>query len=516
MSHDSDCELNYSGFTSCMNTASYEASAKSVEMLLCSQEFKFAICNAIRSIPEGQASECVRQLTSDISNSLEWIKTSCSVVAEKEAGNLKRSSSLLHFDLQMELLGKDLAEIYALMLDSLNVTTGNSSLLGVSIEGLVTVIRPAMSSLVALQLDGVNEFISSVIGRTFYSRVAEGKNDLRKLRASSHWIFVLFFRLYMSCRSLYRQSVSLMPPTSAKKMSAIMGDFYTTHTGRDWVERTDWTEPGFFSWIVQPSASLPNIIQSILDLYTQDRPVACSHLIYVLHSMALQRLVDLNRHIKSFDYILQSNDKLLREKLMDDDSLSHCCKKEIKSYKKKSRKWKSSVAVLREEAMGLTDFIMGSVSLVTKKQQCFSSFDDTTGEDTCVKAIHEDDAWDLGFCAVNEKTLPTAIWWVLCQNIDIWCTHASKKKLKTFLSLLICTSLPHPGSSFGELNRHNANEAGYQRKATMRQISIELLSDTTLYEQKVSQYCESNRLSPFQKCIYIYIYILVHACAYVF
>ncbi|RVW13171.1 hypothetical protein CK203_097773 [Vitis vinifera] len=420
-------------------------------MLLCSQEFKFAIYNAIRSIPEGQASECVRQLTTDISDSLKWMKTSCSVASGKESGNPKQSGSLLGFDLQVELLEK---------------------------------------------LDGVNEFISAVTERIFYNRVAECKNDFRKLRASTHWIFVLFFRLYMSCRSLYRQSISLVPPTSAKKMSAVMGDFYIAHTGRDWVEKTDWTDQGYFSWIVQPSASLPNIIQSILDLYPQDGVVTCSPLVYVLHTMALQRLVDLNRQIKSFEYLLQSNNKLVQEKLMDDDGLSQCHEKDIKSNKKKSRKWKRFVAVLREEAMGLTDFMMGSVSLVTKKQQYFSSFDDTTRKDTCAKALHEDDAWDLGVCAVNEKTLPTAIWWVLCQNIDIWCTHAAKKKLKTFLSLLICTSLPHIGSSFGEVKKHNTNEPGYQRKVSVGQISMELLSDTTLHI--ASRFCRNleKSLSP--------------------
>lgn len=36
--------------------------------------------------------------------------------------------------------------------------------------------------------------------------------------------------------------------------------------------------------------------------------------------------------------------------------------------KKKSRKCKSFIAILREETMGFTDFMMGSVSLVTKKK----------------------------------------------------------------------------------------------------------------------------------------------------
>ena len=103
--------------------------------------------------------------------------------------------------------------------------------------------------------------------------------------------------------------------------------------------------------------------------------------------------------------------------------------------------------------MGFTNFMMGSVSLVTKKQQCFSNFDDVTCKGTCAKTLHEDDAWDFRVCVVNEKTLPTAIWWVLCQNIDIWYTNAAKKKLKTFLSLLICTSLSRIRSSFGEVKK---------------------------------------------------------------
>lgn len=485
VSHDSDCELNYPGFMSYMNSASQEACAKSVGMLLCSQQFKFSIFNAIRSIPEGQTSDCVQHLTRDISDSLKWMEICCTVAAGKESGNLKQSSSLLGFDLQVELLGKGLAEIYTLVLDSLNVTTGNSSLVGASVEGLMTVMRPSMTSLVALQPDGVNEFISSVTGRTFYRRVAECDISQRKLRVSTRWIFLLFFRLFMSCRSLYRQLISLVPPTSAKKISEIMGDFYTAHTGRDWVEGTDWMDQGYFSWIVQHSGSLPNIIQSILDLDPQDRVVAYPPLVYVLHTMALQRLVDLNRQIKSFEYLLKRNDKLVQEELMNGVGLPQC--KDIKSAKKNSRKWKSHIAVLREEALSLTNIMMESLSLVTKKQRCFSSFDDTTCNDTFTKALHEiDGAWDLGVGDVNENTLSTAIWWILCQNIDIWCVYAAKKKLKTFLSLLIQTSLRCIVSSYEEIT--NANELSYLGKVTVQQISVELLSDTTLYEQKVRKY----------------------------
>lgn len=63
--------------------ASYEAYAKSVGMLLCSQEFKVSVHKAISSIPEGQASGCIQQLAEDISESLIWIKLCCSRMLEK-------------------------------------------------------------------------------------------------------------------------------------------------------------------------------------------------------------------------------------------------------------------------------------------------------------------------------------------------------------------------------------------------------------------------------------------------
>jgi hypothetical protein len=87
--------------------------------------------------------------------------------------------------------------------------------------------------------------------------------------------------------------------------------------------------------------------------------------------------------------------------------------------------------------------------------------------------------------------LPTATWWILCQNIDIWCCHAAKKKLKLFLSLLIRTFLPSSTSSFVKVGKPHINEPSQLRKVTMHQISSELLSNSILYEQKVRHLTES-------------------------
>ncbi|KAM1760706.1 hypothetical protein ACFX12_003553 [Malus domestica] len=99
-SHNGDDERNYTRFVISLHG---EAHAKSVEMLLCSQEFKL------------QSNKLLSPYQKD-----------------KQVGVLDVQSSLQAFNLEAELLGRVLSEIYALVLDSLFATTGNCNLLGVS------------------------------------------------------------------------------------------------------------------------------------------------------------------------------------------------------------------------------------------------------------------------------------------------------------------------------------------------------------------------------------------------
>ncbi|XP_031260000.1 uncharacterized protein LOC116118175 [Pistacia vera] len=477
VSRDNNGETSYSRFLSGMNSLPCQAYAKSVEVLSCSQEFKFSIQNAIRSMPEGQGSGCIRQLTADISESMNWMKESCAVADGKEFNNLKaRDCAILGFDLQAELLGRDLSEIYLLVLDSLIVTTGNSNLVGLSIKDLMTVICPFINGLVQLQVDSVNDFLFSVTGRTFKNGMSGNNNDSLKCGLSAKWIFVFFFRLYVSCRSLYKQAISLMPPDSSKKMSATMGDSLMAYSGRDWMEKTDWTDEGYFSWGVQPSNSLINVINFFSDIYIKDDVAECCPLIYVLLTMALQRLVDLNRQIKSLEYLLQNNENAVQFNLLGKSDLSQ--------YRKKCKKWRKRISVLNKEAAVLTEFMMGYVSLVENMHPVISSSDDVSFEDKCVQELHASDKWNMSVCAMDEKSLPTAVWWIVSQNIDIWCTHAASKKLKMFLSVLIHTSCSCVTNNFSSFGKHSINEAGHLKAVTVHQISAELLRDSFLYEHK--------------------------------
>lgn len=468
ISHDGDGEVNYTRFLTPLHD---KAHAKSVGMLLGSHEFKHAIHSALKCMPEGQASACLQHLITDISESLKWMKTNDSVVDENK---FVKPDSGSRFDLQAELFGRGLSEVYALVLNSLTVTTGNSNLVGVSVKDLITVLCPYMSTLVGQQPDAANKFLFSVTGISSDTNLAGNKNDLQSIRFSTHWIFVFFFQLYMSCRILYRQAASLMPPDSSRKMSAAMGDSFTAFSGGDWLHKTDRMNDDYFSCFLQPSASLLSVIQAISNIFVPGAADCCP-LIYVIHAMALQRLVDLNRQIKSFEYLLQNNDSLVQSGLLDDADLSR--------YKKRNKKLERRISILMQEAAGLTGFMMEHLSLVSNTQQPISTSDDRICKESFA---HESGEWDFGVSSVNKKSLSTAIWWILCQNIDIWCNHAVKKKLKMFLSLLIHTFISYGRNSFGQVGEHHSNKTNQLNRVTIWQISLELFNNSILYEQRVS------------------------------
>ncbi|KVI04114.1 Nucleolar 27S pre-rRNA processing, Urb2/Npa2, C-terminal [Cynara cardunculus var. scolymus] len=431
----------------------HESWTKSLRLIICSPELRLSIHNAVKSIPEGQVSLSIRELATDLSKSLEWMKGNSPLSTESGLENsCEDGSSSSCFHLKAEVLGSGLSEVYALVLDSLMVTTGNSSLVGVSLNALMTVIRPSMSILITQPRDGVYEFLSVVFGRKFSNQVRCKDETL-----PAHWLFLFFFRLYMSCRSSYRQAVSLAPPATSEKMSKEMRDSSTAYSGNDWLEKTE-KDKGYFSWIVKRPASLLLTIEAISGICSKESLSDLSPLTYVMNAMTLQRLVDLNRLINSFEFLLKRNEMIIAK-----------ANKEDGTYSKQNKRLRKCLTKLAEEATGLTSFMMGHLSLLSKCQPNYPS---------------AEDEWNFAVAAIDKKSLPSAFWYIICQNIDIWSTHAAKKKLKMFLSLLLQNSLPHLGSNFKQFGELNANKAGGLKTVTPREISLELLSNTMLYEEK--------------------------------
>ncbi|KAH0721602.1 hypothetical protein KY289_006942 [Solanum tuberosum] len=445
--------------------------ANSMSMLLCSPEFRLSIRNAVKSIPEGQASGCIRQLIVDVAESLEWIKSEYQLPAESDfAEPCFSSCGTLCFDLKAEILGKSLTEMYTLILDSMTVTTGNSNLIALSVKDLMAVLRPGLSSLVSRGPDVLNVFFTLVTGRGFSKAAALGNDIL-----SACWIVVFFFRLYMSCRSLQRQAISLMPPDASRKMSRALTDSFSAYSAKDWLESTGWEDESYFSWVVQPSAPLPAVLHIIAEFCHQHTVIVCCPLIYVLSGMALQRLVDLNRQMKSIDYLLLRNNNLVQAMLDNDAGLS--------SYSKDTKKWNKHVSTLRKEAADLTEFMMRYLSLVTEDRIYNSSVDQVSSKNTYLNHLYETEVWDLGTGSIDEKLFPSALWWIICQNVDIWCPHASKKDLKKFLLALIQNFHPCLSTNMSAL-RNYIEKSGYVTGVNRHLVSVELLSNTILYEQK--------------------------------
>ncbi|KAL1815472.1 hypothetical protein ACET3Z_018046 [Daucus carota] len=428
-----------------------ESCVKFLGMVLCSPDFRISICDAIMSIPEGQVSGFVQLFTTDVSESLVWMKGNCSTNARTKHGELDPDNcSSPCFKLKAEVLGRSLSELYSLILDSVTATTGNSTLVGVAVKDLIAKIRPNMRCLVEkeldlvdIQLDSVYVFLSTLTGRT----IAMG-DECKHVYVSTHWVVLFFFRLYMSSKSLYRQAVSLVPPDISRKMSKGMGDSLTAYSGCDLLKRTNGTDEGYYSWIVQPSASLLSTINAVLHICIQNSVADHSSLIYVFINMTIQRLVELNRLIKSFKYLRQR------------------------------------VSALKHEAKELTNFLMEYIPVFDKILLPISSANDVNDSEMSVQRSLGKDGWDFSVGAVNKKSLPTATWWIICQNIDVWCAYPAKEKLKMFLSLLIQSSLPSSENNFKVFGKHTTDKHGHIKAITAHQISSELLRNAVLYEQK--------------------------------
>lgn len=440
---------------------SAEICLKSMATLLMSDSFRLAISNSIKSIPERQANGCILQLNTDITNSLEWIKYGSvrNGIFLGETSTL--NSCMLHLGMQAELLGKVLSEIYTIVLDSLTITSTNSVLVGNSVDNLMKSIRPSFSCLVQNPLDGVSSSIHYISGQKLCNHeLPEYQNESQSIPISISWFFVFLFRMYMSCRSLYRQSISLMPPNSAKKASEAIGNLFYVCSGIEW--RNNWKslDDGYFSWIVRPSISLLDVIQSLSDVFLSNSSPVYAPLVYVFHAMAIQRLNDLDRMLKAYEFF------------QEDSQLSQVPLENL-DMQKLSKQLNRLIATSRKEAVKVTKFLSGYLPLLVSEGKCICSQSFKTGE---VKSLPPDEG------TLDENSLPFQIWRFLCQNINIWCSYASNKYLKMFLSHLLLYSLPCGGAV-----REPCIGETLCNKVDMHQIALQLISDSALYEQAVSK-----------------------------
>ncbi|GAB2218046.1 hypothetical protein Drorol1_Dr00001263 [Drosera rotundifolia] len=484
--HHSSKELKDSRFVFYSSPSSYGAVGKSTRLLLCTPKFRRAIYKAIKAIPEGQVSECLGTLTADISASLEWINANCSAELENKPGR----ASCFGLDVVGKLLGA-LSEIYTKILDSVSVTAGNSKAVAVCVEKLIMMLRPQLGSVLAHKQCDNDEFVIFTNENTLQSKKMKHKTDAEHVYP---WMCFFFFHLYVYCRSLFRQVISLMPPDTSKEMSAAFGDPLNTCCGSDWMSRVDLKDEGYFSWILWPSASLHTVIESIVHNFGREGSAGCSPLIYVMFAIALQRLTDLNGQIHSLDYLVLADDSLLQSRSIEGSGPSR--------LRKKRKRWQKRLSLLRQEAASLTDFVMGYISKIEGELLPMSAAGKSTASDPSLGSQEKSDPWDLAVGSVDENTLPIALWRITCQNLDLWCVHASKTKLKLFLSILIRSAVQSGGCDLEFVRKDVISYPSDMLGVTVHRISLELLHDAGFYEQKfVRRYLASSFCHALEKIL---------------
>ncbi|CAI9299348.1 unnamed protein product [Lactuca saligna] len=168
-----------------------------------------------------------------------------------------------------------------------------------------------------------------------------------------------------------------------------------------------------------------------------------------------RRLVDLNRLVNSLEFVIKRNEMIISEG------------KEAEGINgKQNKRLGKRLMKLSEEAKGLTSYIMGHLSLLNKSEPNYES------------------GWDFSVASIDKKSLPSALWCMICQNIDVWSAHSAKKKLKMFLSILLQNSLPFVKSNLKQFGEQSVVGGGNLKKVMIHEISLELLSNTMLYEEK--------------------------------
>ncbi|CAD6202536.1 unnamed protein product [Miscanthus lutarioriparius] len=241
-----------------------------------------------------------------------------------------------------------------------------------------------------------------------------------------------------------------MPPDVATDATKLVGNPFIVCSGKEWTNPANILGKGYFALIVENSNSLLDVIESLSESLSRNC-ASFAPLVYILHVMALQRLNDLNRQIKALQFLLEDDAWQLDNKDIGSTQLL-----------------KESCSL---EAATLMSFMMKYVKLLS------------SGENGPFGSYEVSGSWDLSLCSLDEGSFPIATWHLLCENIDIWNSHASKKDLKIFFSNLIRFSFTQKRPSMDK-EENNGTQSSY-REMTLHSISVGVLCDTFIYDQKV-------------------------------
>ncbi|GJN08739.1 hypothetical protein PR202_ga26692 [Eleusine coracana subsp. coracana] len=191
---------------------SSEKCLASLTTLLSDETLMGAIRASIKSMPEGQSSRCIDELTLDLTETLKWTKGRSSEYDLKEPGESLSSGRKPIFYQKAELLGRHLSELYASVLESVTVTSSNSTLVGKSVgRDLVTLIGRLRHSNILLKM----------LHSNLVTRIQETLNLEGDLQSRGHTTDQFYDEL---CKALLKNLSSSFCRALKKSVSSFVND----------------------------------------------------------------------------------------------------------------------------------------------------------------------------------------------------------------------------------------------------------------------------------------------------
>lgn len=119
------------------------------------------------------------------------------------------------------------------------------------------------------------------------------------------------------------------------------------------------------------------------------------------------------------------------------------------------------------------------------KDQIYHPSFDGAIDDKIFLGLRDYSSPDFAVGYLDLKFLPLTLWWIICEDIDLWCSHAAKKDMKKFITILIEAFLSCESDKIVHIDICNADKANFFKRVAAHQIALKFLSNTIAHEQRV-------------------------------
>lgn len=231
----------------------------------------------MHKLPEGQVANLLKGLRVAVGNSLDSFDS-------------QQTTSLWRIK-NFSGSAKGLSEVYTCILENANVTSSNSVLAGGAVRELILkVLVPPMTDLV------------DVYGQSGTGSVGIDSSTQEHC-VSAKTLFLL--SMFVSSRVLHRRCLLLMPPKSARKARIFTLDVEINFLVADESGVISYSKASeFFLPLQRGSLKMSTFLRKLLQSSVIGNGLHLPSMIYIINTIAIQSLVDLDRRICALKFLI--------------------------------------------------------------------------------------------------------------------------------------------------------------------------------------------------------------------